>query len=315
MRRIWPQKPGDALAASVSVGVSASVSVLGASRRRNTHLPIRLACIVALLLAGCSRVETPKVTPVVVKLRVDADAALFPLMRALTDAYTAGHPNVTFTVQSGNDETVTDAIYKREADMAAVSLLPAEVKGRANPWIADLAMDGVAVIVNPANPLDNLSLQDLRDIFSGTRNRWNDLGVVGLEDIEVAVREEGDGMRATFDSAVMGSAKLTLSAVVLPSVEVAMNFVAYQANAIAYVPSARITDTVTPPVKVLSVEGQQPTKSNIGSGAYRLSRTLNLIALSEPQGELRQFVAWILGPEGQAIVASLNYVEVAQATR
>jgi ABC-type phosphate transport system substrate-binding protein len=96
-------------------------------------------------------------------------------------------------------------------------------------------------------------------------------------------------------------------------VEVAMNFVSLQANAIAYVPTGRITSTVVPPVKVLGINGQLPTPANIASAAYPLGRMLNLIAPSEPQGELRLFVAWALDSEGQRIARDLNYVPAAQA--
>ena len=281
------------------------------SAAQNTH-DARAAIVLALLvgLAGCSRLETPKVTPLVVRLRVSADAATLPLMNALTAAYATQHPNVIFTVQPGNAQTCADAIYNRQADIALVSLLPARVQGREPPWVADLAMDAVVVVVNPANPLASLSMSELRNIYAGVNNRWSDLGVVGLDDIEAAVREEGDGTRAMFDSAVMGNTRLTLSAIVLPAVDVMLNFVAIQPNTIGYVPSARITSTVTPAVKVLAIDGQMPTQSAIGSSAYPLTRILNLIALGEPQGELRQFVAWMLGAQGQAVVKLMNYAPI-----
>jgi phosphate transport system substrate-binding protein len=268
-----------------------------------------------LLLGACSRVETPKVTPVVVKLSLASDTAALPLIQALTSAYTAQHPNVSFSLQSGNARAVTEMLFANQADLAAVSLLPPDTSGRPKPWVADLAMDGVAVIVNPANPVDSISLQDLRDIYAGAHNSWSDFGVKGLNDMQVAVREEGDGTRATFDNLVMGTgnARLTSNAVLLPTVEVAMNFVALQANAIAYVPTGRITSTVAPPVKVLGIDGQLPTPANIASAAYPLGRMLNLIAPSEPQGELRAFVAWALDSDGQHIAHDLNYVPAAQA--
>lgn len=276
---------------------------------------LRLLLALALLvgLAGCSRLETPKVTPTQTRLRVAADTAALPLMQALTAAYTAQNPNVTFTVQSGNAETCSDAIYNRQADIAVVSLLPARVPGRAAPWVADLAIDAVVVIVHPANPLETLSITELRSIYAGVNNRWSDLGVVGLGDIEVAVREDGDGTRAAFDAQVMGNTRLTLSAIVLPTMDVMMNLVALQANGIGYVPSARITSTVTPAVKVLGLNGYLPSPAAIASGDYPLTRILNLIALSEPQGELRKFAAWALGAEGQAIVRQLNYAAMGEA--
>ncbi|HEY3341102.1 MAG TPA: substrate-binding domain-containing protein [Anaerolineae bacterium] len=264
-------------------------------------------------MAACSRAETPKVTPVPVTLRVAADTATQPLVQALTDAYTAAHPNIIFAIQPGNAQATAERVFAGQAELAAVSLLPPKATGRADPWVADLAMDGVAIIVNPANPIESLSMQNLRDIFAGVHNRWSDFGVVGLEDIQVAVREEGDGTRATFDSLVMDDTHLTLSAVIMPSVDVAMNFVALESTAIAYVPTARITSTVAPAVRVVGIDGQLPTPDNIAGGSYRLTRMLNLIAPGEPQGELRLFVAWALGAEGQRIAQELNYVPVAQA--
>jgi phosphate transport system substrate-binding protein len=231
-------------------------------------------------------------------------------MQALADAYTTRHPHVLFDIQPGNAEMAAGAVYARQADIAVVSRLPVTVQGREPPWIADLAMDGVAVIVNPTNPINNLTLQDLRDIYAGARNRWRDFGIEGLNDIEVAVREDGDGTRSLFDGVVMGHAKLTLTAIVLPSIEVAMNFVAYKPDAIAYVPSARITSTVSPVVKVISIEGHPPIREYISTERYPLARMLNLVALAEPQGDLREFVAWVLGREGQTIVAATNYVAV-----
>ncbi len=274
-----------------------------------------LCVALALQAAGCSRVETPKITPVTAKYRIAADGATLTLMRALTDAYTAKHPTVTFTVAEDNAQTAADAIYSRSADLASVSLLPPRTADRPAPWIADLASEGVSIIVNPANPLENLSTQELRDIFAGVRSRWSDLGVMGLGDIDVGVREDGDGTRALFDQRVMESTKLALSDIVLPSIEVTMNFVAYQPTAIAYVPSARITGTVMPIVKVVGIDGQKPTLDAIASGAYPLTHMLNLIALGEPQGELRQFVAWAVGPNGQAIVAKMNYVSPMRGKR
>jgi len=279
----------------------------------NSGRRLFVVLLVIAMCAGCARMETPKVTPVITTFRVIADGPTAPLLKALTAAYTDLHPTTAFNMQSANNQASVDALYAGQADLAGVSLLPPAAPDQSSLWVTDLAIDGVAVIVNPANPIDTLSLPEVRDLFAGVRTRWSDFGVVGLGDIDVGVREEGDGARDTFDDRVMDGAKLGLNCIVLPSAEVAMNFAAYQTTAVAYVSRARITDTVAPPVKMIGVDGVLPTRANIASGAYRLSRTLNLVALSEPQGELRQFVAWMLGKDGQAIVGQLNYVELTQA--
>lgn len=256
--------------------------------------------------------ETPKVTPVITTLRVVTDGPALPLMKVLTAAYTDAHPTTLFNLQAGNAQSAADALYAGQADIAAVTQLPLQTPDRAAPWVSDLALDGVAIIVNPANPVDNLSLTEARELFAGVRTRWSDLGIVNLGDIDIGVREDGDGTRATFDDRVMEGEKLGLNDIILPSVEVAMNFVAFQKTAIAYVPRTRITDTVAPAVKMVGIDGQMPTKENIATGAYRLTRMLNMVAVNEPSGELRQFAAWVLGKDGQAIVGQLNYVELTQ---
>ncbi len=272
-----------------------------------------LCCLIAtlgLVAPGCGSAETPKVTPVTVTLRVAADVALESLMQALTRAYSAQHPHIIFTLTPASTPDAGEAVFSRRVDLAAVSVLPDKIAGRDAPWIADLAADGIAVIVNPANPLTNVSMQELRDIYAGVYNRWDGLDAAGVGDMQVSVREAGDGARILFDRVVMGNTRLTLNAVVLPSVEVVMNFVAYQAGAIGYVPSARITDTVAPPVKMLAIDGHPLTKQSLLNGSYPLSRSLYLIALSEPQGELRDFVAWILSAEGQRVVETANFARV-----
>lgn len=278
--------------------------------RRATPALCCLVAALALSAPGCGGAETPKVTPVTVTLRVAADVALDPLMQALTRAYSAQHPNVIFTLTPASTPAAGEAVFSRRVDLAAVSLLPEKIAGRDAPWVADLATDGIAVIVNPANPLTNVTMQQLRDIYAGVYNQWDSLGAAGVGEVQSAVREAGDGARVVFDRVVMGNTRLTLNAVVLPSTEVVMNFVAYQAGAIGYVPGARITDTVAPPVKALAVDGRPLTRQSLLDGSYPLSRSLYLIALSEPQGELRDFVAWILSAEGQRVVEAANFARV-----
>jgi phosphate transport system substrate-binding protein len=242
------------------------------------------------------------------RVRLAADDATLPLMRALVDAYMELNPHVILTLKSGNAGSTADLLTTRQVSLAAVSLLP-ETSNKL--WAADLAMDGVAIIVHARHPLDSLSLREARDIFGGVRNDWRDFGVDGLGSVEVAVREGGDGTRALFDRYVMGDQRLTLDALIMPSVETMMNYVALKPGAIGYVPSAWMGAlSPQPAVKALMLDGQALSADNVAGGRYPLSRTLSLIALAEPQGALRKFVAWALGPQGKEIAASLGYVVV-----
>ncbi len=275
----------------------------------------RTSCVVVLvacaLLAACTRTEAPRPTPVAEHYRLIADSATYPLLRALTDAYAeAVNPYARFTIELGAPARIAERLRSGQVLLGATSLVPPEPPGL-KWWLADLALDGVAVIVHADNPIDAMSLRDLRDVFSGVRNDWADYGEDDLGNIEVAVREDGDATRVTFDQVVMGDQRLTFDALVMPSVETMLNFVTLRPGAIGYVPSPSVLGKRDgdrpPPVKPLALDGVAPVAASLVSGEYPLVRTLNLIGLYEPQGELRNFVAWSLGPQGQAIAESLGY--------
>jgi phosphate transport system substrate-binding protein len=254
-------------------------------------------------LAACARVETPKVTPVPVRVRIGADSAALPLMRALAQAHQSKNPSWLFTFDSGNTAYVSGLITGGGVDLVAVAEQPAERVG----WLADLAIDGVAVIVNAANPINGLSLADVREIFAGFRNEWSYFGAQESGSIQVVVREGGEGSKTLFERQVMGDVAATSSAVVLPSPETVLAYVALNPGAVAYVPSGRVTAAPQPSIKMLSLEQQPLNSATLASGAYPLNRTLSLLARVEPQGKLREFAAWVYSEEARAIVQALGY--------
>jgi ABC-type phosphate transport system substrate-binding protein len=273
--------------------------------------PVSLLLLALTLTLGCQRAETPKPTPAPVRIRVAADDAALPLVRRLGETYAAqeGNDNIYIIVNAARMNEVPDLLYGVQADLAAVSHVPTKGQNRPDFWLGDLAIDGVAMIVNAQNPVNSMTLQDIRDIFSGVRGEWGDFGIPGRGVITVLVREDSDGTRIAFDRVVMGPIALTRSAVMLPSIESVVNYVALQPDGVGYVPSS-YTHQLPNTVKVIGIEDQLPTSQAIAGGHYRLVRTINLISLREPQGDLRKFVAWALGPEAQKIVAELNYVPV-----
>jgi phosphate transport system substrate-binding protein len=263
--------------------------------------------VLGLLVSACNRTPTPTPTPApTVRFRIVADGATLPLLRALADTYSAARPNVIITLESGNPAVVADRVVTGQAQLGATSLL-LDNDGKTRVWLADLATDAIAIIVHPQNPVTDLSLPDARAIFSGERNQWRDYGAEAAGPIDVAVREGGDGTRVLFDQSVMGAQRLTLDALVMPSIETMVNFVAIKPGGIGYAPSASVASQ-TQQVKVLQIGGKALTPEAILNGEYPLVRTLSLMAPREPQGALRDFVVWALGPEGKQIAMSLGYV-------
>jgi phosphate transport system substrate-binding protein len=282
-----------------------------------THPPFSLSPLLLVFIAlcltatSCSRIETPKPTAVPIKLRVAADDATYPLMQKLCEAYTALNENVTFNLVPGNVGTLSQMVYANQTDIAAISRLPDKGANKPDLWLGDLGIDGVAIIVNAQNPVSSLTMQDIRDIFSGVRGEWGDFDIQERGIIAALVREDGDGTRVAFDKSVMGDVGLSKSAIVLPSIETVINYTMLQPDAIGYVPSSRLS-SLPAVLKPIGIEGITPDRESISNGSYRLVRTLHLAAAREPQGEVRKFAAWALGPDGQKIVAAMNYVPAAR---
>jgi phosphate transport system substrate-binding protein len=255
--------------------------------------------------AACRRVETPRVTPIPVRIRIAADGATMPLMRALVQAFQARHPEWEFSFELAVGQAVHTACQSGAADIAASA--EAQDDSTARLWFTDLAADGVALIVNTVNTLADVTLSQLREIFAGFRNEWTYFGAQNAGSIQVVVRESPEPTRMLFDRVVMGDVASTSSAVVLPTDDTVLNFVALNPGAVAYLPGGLVATSAPPSIKLLAVEGQSLRAETLATGRYPLVRNTYLFARSEPQGMIREFAAWIRSPDAAPTMRALGY--------
>ena len=258
---------------------------------------------------GCTRAETPMPTPAPVQIRVTSDAAALPLMRALTDAYAAAQPNTNFVLEWGNAPAVMEAMRLGRAQLGIVSVLPSTINqgtdNRNKLWFTDLATDSLVVIVNAQNKLNNLSTFELREIYAGSRSRWRDVDPAMGDDIDLGAREVNDPTRVLFESVVMNKLAPSPNAIVLPSIDIMVSFVALQPAAIGYVPASRVFNE--PRVKIVRIDDTLPNPETLNNGKYPMPIPIYVVANSEPQDEVRKFAAWAIGPNGQAVATKLGY--------
>jgi phosphate transport system substrate-binding protein len=218
-----------------------------------------------------------------------------PLMDELTAAYRATHGHVSFKTSLYNSTHAVEALWTGQVDLAVVSRLTESERDAV--WMTPIAIDGVAIVVHPGNPVRDLAILQVRDIFRGRIANWQDVG--GPKgDALVLSRESNSGTRAKFEETVMEGRNVTVNAVMASSDAAVLDYCRSVTTAIGYVASGYVTDSV----KALAVEGIPLTPATLAEQRYPLSRPLIVITPEEPQGELRAFVAWILGPEGQALV-------------
>jgi len=273
------------------------------AKYRAPHLAVYLLLVYLLPVSLVSCAETPRVTPTAATIRIAASSTLSPLIDDLGDVYRADHEWLTIQIEALDTDAAFDLLEGGAVDLAFGSWLPAALDARL--WRSALAQDAVAVIVNPANPASGLSLAQLREVFQGRALDWSNLGW-GNQELTVVSREDGSGTRAAFEAAVMEGRPVTLNAVVQPDGDAVVDYVARVPGAIGYVSRARVTGGVRP----LAIEGVEPNLVSVASGAYPIGHLLYVVARGEPQGAVRDFVAWLLGPDGQQAIAERGFGRV-----
>jgi phosphate transport system substrate-binding protein len=266
-----------------------------ATVRRFRPVTCVLICLLALLPA-CAQTPTPTIETV--QLVLAADTSTAPLMDELVAAYLVDRPHVTIQLQqSANAERASSVLQSGQAQLVALSWSPEAEAAAGALWRLSFARDPLVIITHHTNPVGDVSLLQLRDIFQGQTLFWTDLGGPHLDVIPVS-REDGAGTRLSFESLVMGRRNVAPTAVVMPSNEAVVDYVASTPGAIGYVSSAWLV----PAVNLLAVEGVTPSPAAVESGRYLLARPYYLVARAEPSGGLADWVRWIKQGAGQKVI-------------
>ena len=168
-----------------------------------------------------------------------------------------------------------------------------------------VGLDGIALVVNPVNKLEDITLQDLAKVYSGEITNWKELG--GDDKAIVVIgREDGSGTRDGFESIVMGD-KEPKYAQELESTGSVINAVATTDGAIGYASLANVDETV----KALKVGGVEATEENVKSGTYEVQRPFICATLKGSDNKLvKAYLDFILSEEGQALVLAQGAVPV-----
>ncbi len=167
------------------------------------------------------------------------------------------------------------------------------------------AVDGVGVVVNPANPVKSLTKDQLKRIYAGEIDNWSKIGGVD-HGITIYTRDEASGTRAVFWGRALGKGEITTSALFVPSNGAMKTAVANDPHAIGYVSVGHIDETVAP----VALDGVTPTLDTVKSGQYSISRGLYSNTKGDPTGLTKLFIEYLLSTEGQQIAAEKGFIPV-----
>ncbi|HVI42226.1 MAG TPA: phosphate ABC transporter substrate-binding protein [Anaerovoracaceae bacterium] len=237
-----------------------------------------------------------------------------PLSEELAAAFMDANPGISVEVQGGGSGQGIKAIQEKIADFGALSR---NVKDEEKASVTQeyiIAKDGVAVIVNPESKVANLTIEQIKKIYTGEIKNWSE---VGGEDAPIVVvsREEGSGTRGAFteitgvltkDAAGQENDGTTKDALVQGSTGAVMQTVATTPETIGYVSLGSLSDTV----KAVNVEGVTPTTETVLSGEYKISRPFLYITGGELTEAAQKYIDFVMSAEGQAIVEENGFIPV-----
>jgi phosphate transport system substrate-binding protein len=264
--------------------------ISNSNRTRISATVVALVLVLSLFtLSGCSQ----KSDDVIV---VAGSTSVQPYAEVLAEEYMLLNSGTEIDIQGGGSSAGITAAQSGIADigMSSRSLKDEE----AGLWYVEIARDGLAVVVNPANPVQDLTLEQVRGIYAETITTWNEVGGSN-EKIHVIAREEGSGTRSAFTDLVMGkTTEITPRAIVQDSNGAVRQLVADDPNAIGFISLGLVNDKV----KALELGGIAATRENVENGSYELSRPFLFVSAAEPDGITKAFIDFVLSEEGQKIL-------------
>lgn len=265
-----------------------------------------LAFYILMLAAGCGNSNTQSQgqdnsnleqwAELSGSLQIAGSSSVQPLSEELAMEFMKKFPNVKINVAGGGSGAGIKAAQDGTCDIGASSRELKPEEKNVNEFI--IAKDAIAVIVNPANSVSDLTMEQIKSIFSGEVTNWKDLGGKDAP-IAVVIREDGSGTRGAFEEIVLGKdVKFANKAIIQNSTGAVRTTVASTPDAIGFVSLGALNSEV----KALKVDGVDITKENVLNNSYKVARPFIYMTKEEPMGLTKHFIDFVLSSEGQKIV-------------
>jgi phosphate transport system substrate-binding protein len=239
------------------------------------------------------------------------------LAQRWAEVYMSKKSDVTIQVTGGGSGVGIAALINGTTDLCNSSrpMKPSErekLKQRYNTLGVEIkvAKDGLSIYENAAGSISELTLDQIKDIYTGKITNWKDVGGPNAK-IIVYGRENSSGTYVYFKDNVLGGADFTSAMQSMPGTAAVVNAVAKDRYAIGFGGAAYAKG-----IKFIKVKkdanspGFEPTAENVKSGDYPISRFLYIYTRSKPTGAIKEYIDWILSSEGQELVSKVGYFPV-----
>ena len=281
-------------------------------------ISIALAAVLALaLLAGCGSSAAPATTTALAPeapaelsgtVATDGSTSMEKVIGALGEAFMEQNKGVTFTYNPTGSGSGITAVGEDRCDIGLSSRALKDDEKASGLKETVLALDGIAVIVNPANPVSDLDVETIAKIYTGEITKWKE---VGGNDAEIVLigREAGSGTRDGFESITdtKDSCKYRQE---LTSTGDVITTVSTNPDAIGYASLAALKDNV----KALTVGGIAPTEDTVKDGSYVIQRPFVLVTKegAELSTAAQAFFDYATSADAADLIAAAGAVAVAK---
>ena len=258
-------------------------------------------------------------------IQIKGSDTMVNLCQAWAEAFMAVHPKVTVAVTGGGSGTGIAALLSGTCDLVASSRkmtakeIASTTSHGATPQELIAALDGLAVVVHPSNPITRLTLEQLADLFTGKIHNWKELG--GADKAVVLLsREVNSGTHVYFKEHVLaasagdGPKEFSPEALLLPSSQAIADEVASNPAGVGYYGMGYLNpkNVVVAVAKTASDPYVTPSEDTVRSGAYPISRPLLLYSRGVPHGAVEAFLKFVMSAEGQQVVRRIDFVPVTE---
>ena len=246
-------------------------------------------------------------------LKIKGSDTMLPLVRFWADVYMIENPNISIYVEGGGTATGMQALARGEVDicMASRTILPKEAQQLVSEFgtigvAIRVAKDALSIYVHPENPVKNLTIEQIRDIYTGVIKSWASVGGDDMP-IQLLNRLPTSGTFAYFQEHVLEGGAFSPESTALPTTKAMIETVAKNKYAIGYGGIAFETN-----VFHCDINGVEPSKDNVFNDSYPLARYLYLYTVDNPHGKTQDFINWVLSEHGQDIVKWVGYFPIWQ---
>jgi len=260
--------------------------------------------IVLIFLAGCS------VKPVEVAIiNIKGSDSMLQLTENLAEEYMKLHPGISIYVSGGGTSIGVRALIKNEIDICTASrnLKPEEAKALADYYGSVglfylVAKDALCIYVNTYNPVKYLTVEQLKNIFECKITNWKELGGKDQKIIPV-IRNLNSGTHFYFQEHVLGGDEYCQEVITEPTTKSVIEFVENNEGAIGYGSIGYKGN-----IAYVKIDGVEPSEKSVQNDTYPITRYLHFYTTQIPKGAVKEFVDWVLSPDGQRIVKQSGFI-------